>query len=154
MKGAALVLLTAGLVALATPAAASPSDVVTDVTNNVMSPFCPGVTLHDCPSEAAAELRARIEGWARAGRSEEEIIERLQDEYGPSIAAAPPRRGAGLIVWLLPAAGVAAGAAVAAAGARRWRSAAARAASVETPPPTVEERMRLDAELARVRAES
>jgi cytochrome c-type biogenesis protein CcmH/NrfF len=140
------------MVAPAAAAAPSPSDVATTVARNVMSPFCPGLTLHDCPSDAATDLRARIESWAREGRSRTEIMTRLREEYGPAIAAAPEPRGRGLVAWLLPLAAVVAGALVAAVGARRWSS--------PVPDPgmrprlSLDERARLDRELARIRSET
>jgi cytochrome c-type biogenesis protein CcmH/NrfF len=117
-----------------------------------MSPFCPGLTLHDCPSEAAADLRARIETWAREGRSRTEIMTRLRDEYGPSVAAAPEPRGPGLVAWLLPLAAVVAGTLVVTLSARRWRSSEQDPAS--RPDLSRGERARLDRELARVRSET
>jgi cytochrome c-type biogenesis protein CcmH/NrfF len=115
-----------------------------------MSPFCPGLTLHDCPSDAAAALRARIERWARAGMGSDEIMDRLRADYGPSIAATPESDGAGLLVWLLPGATVAAGAILAWALARRWASGRADDRPPE-PGPSADERRRLEAELTELR---
>jgi len=44
------------LILLAAPAAAAPEDVANDISNEIMSPFCDGVTLHDCPSQEALDL--------------------------------------------------------------------------------------------------
>ena len=44
-------------------------DWVYDVANELMSPFCPGRTLADCPSPDAASLRMWIAVQAAAGRS-------------------------------------------------------------------------------------
>jgi cytochrome c-type biogenesis protein CcmH len=137
---------------LTSPAAfAGASETTTDVANNVMSPFCPGLTLHDCPSDAAAELRARIERWARDGMSRDEIMIRLRDEYGPAISATPERAGAGLLAWLLPAAAVALGAAVAWRLARRWSSRPGPAPEPHRGSASDDERRRLEAELAELR---
>jgi cytochrome c-type biogenesis protein CcmH/NrfF len=148
---------TALLVALvflvtAGPARAeSPSTVATAVSHNVMSPFCPGLTLHDCPSDAAAALRARIESWAREGRSRTEIMARLRAEYGPSIAASPEPRGRGLVAWLVPVAAVLVGAAVVTAALRRWNEPAG--ALPRRRELSSDERARLDRELTRIRGE-
>lgn len=136
------VLLLVALPSAAT--AASPEDVAVDVSHAVMSPFCPGVTLHDCPSAAADRLRLRIEEWARAGNGRAEILDRLEAEYGPSIRALPPASGAGLAAWLLPAAGLVLGIALAATLARRW----AHKERAPVAPLTELERTRLDEELA------
>ncbi|MDQ3645926.1 MAG: cytochrome c-type biogenesis protein CcmH [Actinomycetota bacterium] len=151
MTGLVLVLV------LGTPAAAGPEDLANDISAEVMSPFCPGVTLHDCSSEEANELRARIEGWARAGWTRSRIMRELEAEFGSSIAAAPPRRGSNLIAWLLPAVVLAAGAGGAWLVARRMTSRGATGPTAPTdqelPLATPAERARLGRELASHRAE-
>ena len=130
----------------------APEDIANAVAHEVMSPYCPGVTLHDCPSSSAQELRQRIETWARDGMTEDEIVDRLAAEFGDSIRAVPPAGGAGLLAWVLPALALAGGAAAAILLARRWaRGRSAEAATVAVPP---EARARLRAELDRLRSES
>ncbi len=78
-----LALMTLVVLALASPVSAqSPEDLANDISQKVMSPFCPGVTLHDCPSQSALDMRDRIEGYARSGMSEAAIMDRLEAEYG------------------------------------------------------------------------
>lgn len=96
LSGFALVIVLVG------PAAAAPADTANSVASKVMSPYCPGVTLHDCPSDNATALILRIEGWARDGYSEAQIIDLLVAEYGPGIRAVPPVSGTGLGAWGLP----------------------------------------------------
>ena len=130
---------------LAAPALASSEDIANDVSHNVMSPYCEGVTLHDCPSQEALELRARIATWADQGLTKSQIIDRLVDEFGPQIRAVPEVGGTGLFAWVLPGLGLAIGISLAVILARRF--------SRRTPPPTTtdqitaEQRARLDAEL-------
>lgn len=113
------IVLVAALVA---PAAhgSSPQDVANDIAEHVMSPFCPGVTLHDCPSDNAVQLRAQIARWSAAGMTKAQIMSRLIDQYGDEIRAEPPARGTGLLAWLLPGIAVAVGLALAAGIAMRW----------------------------------
>jgi cytochrome c-type biogenesis protein CcmH len=140
------------LVVALTPAAIGegPQDVANSVSQQIMSPFCPGVTLHDCPSDNAVALRAQIARWAERGWSRDRIMTKLLSEY-TDIRAVPSDRGAGLIVWLLPAAALLAGAGIAAALTRRWTR------SGHDPEPNAElgpqERSRLEEELALVRGE-
>jgi cytochrome c-type biogenesis protein CcmH len=148
-RAALVALVAAGLLLLPSGALGGPADVANDVSSSVMSPFCPGVTLHDCPSDAATHLRVRIERWARAGLGRDAIVERLRAQYGPVIDAAPPRSGAGLIAWLGPAAAVLCGALVAWSLTRRWARSRARGSSPGAPP-SAQERARLDAELAQL----
>jgi cytochrome c-type biogenesis protein CcmH len=128
----------------------SPQDVANSISEQVMSPFCPGVTLHDCPSDNAIQLRARIAAWASRGWSKEKIMTKLFSEYS-DIRAVPPDRGAFLLVWLLPAFAVVIGAGTAFALARRWTRKGG------DPPPRSElaprDRHRLEEELALVRGE-
>ncbi len=140
------------IVMLGAPAAATePADLASSITSELMSPWCPGVTVHDCPSPESMELRDQIERWAAAGWRRDRIIERLVDEYGAGILARPPARGAGLIAWILPIGAVAAGAIVAAMMLRRWtRTPASRRAPVAS----ADERHQLERELAAYRSEA
>jgi len=146
------------LLALTAPAMAqSPEDLANDISNKVISPFCPGVTLHDCPSPSALDMRDRIEGYARQGMDEAAIMERLEAEYGPSIRAEPSSEGAGILVWILPSVAVLTGGVLAWWLVRRWSS-RRPPQTTTSPQATVElsasERQRLDAELGRLRKES
>ena len=85
-----------------------------------MSPYCAGVTLHDCPSQEAIDLREEIEQWARDGMTRAQILERLEQDFGAGVRAAPPVGGSGLGAWVVPALVALAGAVIAAELARRW----------------------------------
>jgi cytochrome c-type biogenesis protein CcmH len=118
-----------------------------------MSPYCPGVTLHDCPSDAAIALRERIEGWARDGLSRAQIMDRLEAEFGAGIRARPPTSGRGLLAWLLPVVAVMGGLAIAWLVARRW-SARRATPAIDEPVGSPSERARIEAELAALRGGS
>jgi hypothetical protein len=64
-----------------------------DAWNSLMSPYCPGRTLMDCPSGEAGELREWIADQESAGRSREEVEEQLYAEFGDVILQAPRARG-------------------------------------------------------------
>jgi cytochrome c-type biogenesis protein CcmH/NrfF len=147
-------LLTTAMIVVALPATAAPADpqdVANDISNHVMSPFCPGVTLHDCPSREAAELRDEIARWAAAGLTKDRITARLEHEFGAGIRATPSTEGAGIIAWVLPALAVMSGAAVAVVLARRWNARQPTAPSVTAAPVSQQDRTRLDGELRRMR---
>ncbi len=140
---------------LSTVARADPQDVANDVSNQVMSPYCPGVTLHDCASGQASKMREQIVKWAEAGWSKERIMDRLEAEFGATIRATPPAEGAGILAWLLPALAVAFGALVGIVLVRRWNLRAAPASpatSAEVVSP--EDRRRVSLELKRLRRET
>lgn len=140
------------VLAFAAPAVAAPQDVANDISRNIMSPFCPGVTLHDCPSDSATALRDRITGWAEEGSTRAQIMDRLVTEYGDTIRAQPPRSGTGLIAWALPVLAVLIASWVAWTFMRRW---ARRAEPVDGYDPgvhvTPSDRKRLEAELDKLR---
>jgi cytochrome c-type biogenesis protein CcmH/NrfF len=114
------------LVLLASPAAAGPEDVANDIASKVMSPFCPGVTLHDCPSAEAQALRDRIERWARQGLNEQQILDSLEANYGVAIRSTPPAGDGGWLAWALPGAALAVGLVLGWLLLRRWTNAAPR----------------------------
>ena len=148
MRAVVLALLMVAVAAA--PAVGGPADVATDISNEIMSPFCDGVTLHDCPSQEALDLRAQIQGWASAGWSRERIYERLESEFGASIRATPPSSGAGSLAWILPGLALLAGSAAAYSFARRWTGGPSHG---ETMPVAMSpgERARIDAELDALR---
>lgn len=127
--------------------AASPQDVASDVADEIMSPFCPGVTLHDCPSGEADDLRREIVTMAERGMSKEEIIAALEAEYGP-LAATPESPFARLLPWAAALVGVIAAGLLASRFAARQRSRPA--------PPVLSpaQRARVDEELQRFRSEA
>ena len=150
MKRMALFVLV--LMTIAAPASAAPEDVANDISNSIMSPYCDGVTLHDCPSRAAEELRAEILEWAEAGWSRDRIIAELEDRFGADqISGTPATSGSGLLAWLLPGAVLLAGSAVAFVLARRWTR---RPAPTEGPPVSAADRDRIEMELASFRGET
>lgn len=71
---------------------------------NIMSPYCQGLTLADCPTSGAVAMRERIRAWLVEGHSEEWIMEQLVAEFGEWIRSAPAFAGFGLLAWLTPGA--------------------------------------------------
>ena len=141
------------VLATASPAAAAPEDVANRIANEIMSPYCPGVTLHDCPSRQADDLRERIEGWAAQGWDDDRIMAELVDQFGEGVRATPPSEGGGILWWILPGLVAVAGALFAGRLAQRWSR--ARDAEREAPAArdgaaalSEEQKQRLSAELA------
>lgn len=128
--------------------AANPEQAANDLSSEIMSPFCPGVTLHECPSAEALRLRDRIESWFRDGMSRAAVLERLESEYGSAIRALPPSSGIGLIAWLMIAVATVAALVTGTILVRRWSG---RAEAGPNTPIGENERRRVDDELARLR---
>ena len=76
---------------------------VYEMANDLMSPFCPGRSLADCPSPDAASLRMWIAVQAAAGRTRADIEEELYAKYGESMRGAPKAEGIGLAAYWIPA---------------------------------------------------
>ncbi len=122
------------------------------LANSLMSPYCPGRSLPDCPSPQAAQLREWIVAQEGLGRERSEVERELVDRYGETILQAPRARGFGLAAWVMPLLAVAAGGVVVVIFLRRQGAGAGR----ETLPPALartsgaydaELDRRLDAEL-------
>jgi cytochrome c-type biogenesis protein CcmH len=139
------------LVALAVVPAALASEArptLADLEDEIMCPVCPGETLEQSSSPAALQVERLIAVRIRAGDSKQEIKDRLVDQYGPKILAAPPKEGFDLLAWVLPLVGAAGAALVLAFAAWRWSR------GREPPPPGAaldpESERRVDRELARL----
>ncbi|MBW2291360.1 MAG: cytochrome c-type biogenesis protein CcmH [Deltaproteobacteria bacterium] len=72
------------------------------MAHDLMSPFCPGRTLAECPSPQATELRFWILTQAAAGASETEVNAMLTDRFGDVLLAAPRAEGWGLSAYVIP----------------------------------------------------
>ena len=69
-----------------------------EIYNTVMSPFCPGQLLANCPSAQAADLRESVKEQLAAGVTKDEVLEGLYAVWGEEILGAP--RGA--VAWIVP----------------------------------------------------
>jgi len=68
----------------------------------VMSPFCPGLTLADCPSPNAFEMRKDIQARLERGESRESIVDALVAQYGTELLSDPSDTPIGRVVWGVP----------------------------------------------------
>lgn len=72
------------------------------MAHELMSPYCPGRTLAECPSPQATSLRFKILMQAASGASEAEVREMLAQQYGDVLLAAPRAEGWGLSAYVIP----------------------------------------------------
>lgn len=152
MKRLAVVAILMVAVVVGGPARAeTPQERANRLSQQLMSPFCPGLTIHDCPSNESKELRAEIERLAAAGYSDDQIINRLESEYGPGLRAVPGD-SKGVLVWVVPGAVLAAGLALAYVVSRRWsREGWSRSTSTSLESPSAEDQHRIEAEISTMR---
>lgn len=63
---------------------------LSELSADLMSPFCPGRTIAACPSSQARKLEERILDEAKSGKSRDEIEQSLVDDYGKDIIGYRP----------------------------------------------------------------
>ena len=95
-------LLVALLAAAPSVAVEEPEGWAYALANELMSPFCPGRSLAECPSPNAETLRLWIIVQEAAGRSRASVEEELYARYGDEILAAPRAEGFGLTASAIP----------------------------------------------------
>ena len=88
---------------LLVPAAQGADSYGYDLPKQLLSPWCPGRTLADCPSPDAESVRLWILVQEAAGRTEDEVKADLLDRFGDQILGAPKAEGVGLTAYLAPA---------------------------------------------------
>lgn len=88
-------------------------DQARELFRSLMSPYCPGSLLAECPSSQAAVLRDSVRARLRRGQTPEQIETYLVGVYGPQILASPPFAGMGTLPWVGAAALVVGGLAAA-----------------------------------------
>ena len=74
-----------------------------ELERELMSPYCPGRSLVECPSPAATDLRLWIQAQERAGVSRENVEARLFQQFGDQLRHGPRAEGWGLLAYLVPA---------------------------------------------------
>lgn len=98
--------LAAAMLALAIPASAEtpeqPEGWAYGLWQDLMSPFCPGRSLADCPSPQAETLRMWVVEQEASGRDREEVEAELVERFGDVVLAAPRARGFGLTAYAIP----------------------------------------------------
>jgi cytochrome c-type biogenesis protein CcmH/NrfF len=124
------------------------------VFGGLMSPYCPGLTLATCPSPGADSLRQDIRQRLSNGESPESVRATYVSVWGEQILGAPPLRGWGIALRVIPYALLVLGAVLLALWVRAHQSAPDAAttrvaAQAETPAPDDSAlRKRVEEELA------
>ena len=117
---AGLAVVAAVVVAAPVALASERHPTLQEIEGEVMCPVCPGETLDQSHVPAANQERALIRSLIAGGLTKSQIKQRLVDEYGTDILAAPPKSGFNLLAWWLPIAGAVAAALALAFLAWRW----------------------------------
>jgi len=96
----------------ATMAAASTEDQVYAIARELMCPVCAGQTVAESSSTLAVQMRQIIRERLGQGQTRDQIIAYFVAQFGEQVLASPPRRGGGLLIWLIAPAALCAGFAV------------------------------------------
>jgi len=74
----------------------------TALSQSLMSPYCPGRLLSDCPSIGAFQLREEIQKRLDAGETSKAIVDDLAYRFGPEIRGVPEFKGDGIALRVVP----------------------------------------------------
>jgi cytochrome c-type biogenesis protein CcmH len=128
---------------------AAPQASLSDIEDEVMCDVC-NVALNIAESPRADQQRQEIRDLIAQGMTKQEVLDTLEDRYGPAILAEPQTSGFSLAVWIVPVVVVVVLVAALALLLPRWRARPAAAG-----PPVVASALsgadarRLDEDLAR-----
>jgi cytochrome c-type biogenesis protein CcmH len=150
----ALSLGLAVLVAIpAMPADPVREEAVTAIARELRCVVCQNLSVADSPSETARQMRDVIRERLAAGSTPEEVRAYFVDKYGEWVLLAPPARGFGLVVWILPFAALAVGGLLVGRALRRWTRQPPGAGATPGAPPPLDpsDRARLRAALDELR---
>lgn len=83
--------------------AQSPTDdEVNAIAKHLNCPTCDTRSLDACNTQTCIQWKDQIKDMMIAGQTEQEIIDWYVARYGDYVLQEPPRRGLGLLAWLLP----------------------------------------------------
>jgi cytochrome c-type biogenesis protein CcmH/NrfF len=68
----------------------------------LLSPFCPGFMLSQCPAAESLALRDSLQALALQGWNADALEAWMLGNHGEEYRAVPKRSGAGLLAWLFP----------------------------------------------------
>jgi cytochrome c-type biogenesis protein CcmH len=137
-------------VALLMPAPAGASEerpTQAEVEKELICPVCKPATLDQSDSEIARNMKGFIARRIAAGDTKSEIKDKLVDQFGGQVLAAPPRSGFNWLAWILPLAGLGLGAVV--VGVAAWRWSRSREQTADLPLEARNGRRSIDPELER-----
>jgi cytochrome c-type biogenesis protein CcmH len=136
------------VVALAVVAPATASEehpTLPELERELICPTC-HESLAASSSPIADRMREFIRARIAAGDTKTEIKQKLVDQFGEAVLAAPPKSGFNLLAWLLPLIGIVVAAAVVGVLAWRWSRGRKTPAPAD---PSTNGRYHLDPELER-----
>ena len=114
-----LSMLFTGIV-LAQDAKPPTDDEVNAVAHKLYCPVCESTPLDVCPTDACKDWRQLIRTMLSEGKTEDQILQHFEDQYGARVLAEPPKQGFYWLVYLLPPALILAGAVILFRSLKEW----------------------------------
>ncbi len=68
----------------------------------IMCPLCPGESIDQSQNQLAVQMRQIVLGMLREGATDSEVKQYFVERYDISVLLEPPRKGFGLILWVVP----------------------------------------------------
>ncbi len=97
-----LALLFASFSSASAQSSAPTDDEVNAIARQLYCPVCESTPLDVCPTDACKEWREQIRTLLAEGKTEEEIFEYFEQQYGARVLAEPPREGFFWLMYLIP----------------------------------------------------
>jgi cytochrome c-type biogenesis protein CcmH len=142
-----LIVLAAALLVPAAAVASEEHPTQSELERELICPVCKPATLDQSDAPVARRMKDVIAQRIAAGDTKSEIKDKLVDQFGPQVLAAPPRSGFNWLAWVLPIAGLALGAVV--VGLAAWRWSRSRERDADLPLEARNGRRTIDPELER-----
>jgi cytochrome c-type biogenesis protein CcmH len=142
-----LAVLVVALAVVAPAVASEQNPTLPELERELICPTC-HESLAASSSPIAQRMRTFIRARIAAGDTKSEIKDKLVDQFGESVLAAPPKSGFNLLAWVLPLAGIVLAGAAVGFAAYRW-SRGRRTEDGEAVGPSANGRFALDPELER-----
>lgn len=79
-----------------------PSEDPAELFRKIWSPYCKGISLLECPSSQAEDLRMLIRREMQSGKTQAEVWEDLQKKYGDQLRMVPDAGGRESLAYWLP----------------------------------------------------
>ena len=95
-------------------------DEVNAVASKLYCPVCESTPLDVCPTEACKDWRELIRTMLSEGKTEDEILQHFEDQYGARVLAEPPKQGFYWLIYLLPPAVILIGAIILFRSLKEW----------------------------------
>ncbi|MGI9186735.1 MAG: cytochrome c-type biogenesis protein [Gaiellales bacterium] len=100
--------------------ATAPQFSMSEIETELMCPTCQ-TRLDLSHAPAAEQIRSFVQRKREAGWTKQQVKDALVQDFGPSVLAAPPAAGVGLVAWIVPAALVLGGVVIVVALTLVWR---------------------------------